>query len=145
MTTTTAQLPKTTFTQKQVFLIDDLNCLLTDFADDIEGYDRWVHTEQVIDLVMASHGWEWDEFYDKYFSSNSTEEKPETFSRTDFTEKQVELIDKLNCLLNDFTNDVEGFGEDHHKEQILNLVRASHGWGWEEFYNKFPLNNDEQK
>jgi len=58
-------------------------------------------------------------------------------SRTAFTQKQVSLIDDLNCLLNDFSHDVEGFDDDDHGDQILDLVLASHGWEWQEFYDKF--------
>ena len=64
-------------------------------------------------------------------------EKPEQVSKTDLTEKQVYLISELNCLCLDFSHELEGFDDDIHTEQILDLVLASHGWEWEEFYDKF--------
>jgi hypothetical protein len=57
--------------------------------------------------------------------------------KTDFTQQQVMLLDELNCRLCDFSHDVEGFEDDDHGEQIMDLVLASHGWEWEEFYKKF--------
>ena len=57
---------KTTFTQKQVSLINELNCLCLDFSHEVEGFEDDEHTDQILDLVLASHGWEWEEYQEKY-------------------------------------------------------------------------------
>ena len=54
------------FTQDQVFLIDRLNCLLLDLHHELEGFDDSVQGDQIIDLVVNSQGWEWEEFFEKY-------------------------------------------------------------------------------
>ncbi len=54
------------FTQDQVFLIDRLNLLLLDLSHELEGFDDDVQGDQIIDLVVNSQGWEWQEFYEKY-------------------------------------------------------------------------------
>ena len=54
------------FTQDQVFLIDRLNLLLLDLHHELEGFDDDVQGDQIIDLVVNSQGWEWQEFYEKY-------------------------------------------------------------------------------
>ena len=53
------------FTQDQVFLIDRLNLLLLDLSHELEGFDDDVQGDQIIDLVVNSQGWEWQEFYEK--------------------------------------------------------------------------------
>lgn len=58
-------------------------------------------------------------------------------TKTAVTQKQVSLIEKLNMLCLDFHHEVEGFEDDYHTNQILDLVLASHGLEWEEFYNEF--------
>ena len=57
--------------------------------------------------------------------------------KTDFCKEQVMLIDKLNDFLGDLEGEVEGFEDDDHGDQILDLVLASHGWEWEEFLQKY--------
>ena len=57
---------KTDFTKQQVMLLDELNCRLCDFSHDIDGFEDDDHTEQILDLVLASHGWEWEEYQEKY-------------------------------------------------------------------------------
>lgn len=57
---------KTAFTLKQVSLIEDLNMLCLDFHHELEGFEDDTHTDQILDLVLASHGWEWEEFFQKY-------------------------------------------------------------------------------
>ena len=64
-------------------------------------------------------------------------EEPEKVSKTDLTEKQVSLIQDLNMLCLEFSHELEGFEDDIHTDQVLDLVLASHGWEWEEFYDKF--------
>ncbi len=54
------------FTQDQVFLIDRLNLLLLDLSDELEGFDDDMQGDQIIDLVLNSQGWEWEEFFEKY-------------------------------------------------------------------------------
>ncbi len=54
------------FTQDQVFLIDRLNLLLLDLSDELEGFDDDMQGDQIIDLVVNSQGWEWEEFFEKY-------------------------------------------------------------------------------
>jgi len=54
------------FTQDQVFLIDRLNWLLLDLSDELEGFDDDMQGDQIIDLVVNSQGWEWEEFFEKY-------------------------------------------------------------------------------
>lgn len=54
------------FTQDQVFLIDRLNCLLLDLSHELEGFDDDMQGDQIIDLVVNSQGWEWEEFFEKY-------------------------------------------------------------------------------
>ena len=63
------------FTQDQVFLIEQLNCLLLDLSDELEGFDDDMQGDQIIDLVLDSQGWEWEEFFEKfmYFRTPSLE------------------------------------------------------------------------
>jgi len=64
--------------------------------------------------------------------------------KTDFNKHQLWILEELNCRLCDFSHDVEGFADDDHGEQILDLVVASHGWTWEEYQEKYIDNNDWQ-
>ena len=57
---------RASFTQDQVFLIEKLNCLLLDLSDELEGFDDDMQGDQIIDLVLNSQGWEWEEFFEKY-------------------------------------------------------------------------------
>ena len=61
-----AKVKKQPLSQKQVSLIEKLNCLLLDFSDKVEGFEDDDHTEQILDLVLASHGWEWEEFHEEF-------------------------------------------------------------------------------
>ena len=57
---------KTDFCEEQVILIDILNDFLRDLEDEVEGFDDCEHAEPILDLVLASHGWEWEEYQEKY-------------------------------------------------------------------------------
>jgi len=57
---------RASFTQDQVFLIEKLNCLLLDLSDELEGFDDDMQGDQIIDLVLNSQGWEWEEFFEKF-------------------------------------------------------------------------------
>ena len=56
------------FTQDQVFLIDRLNLLLLDLHHELEGFDDSVQGDQIINLVVNSPGWDWEEFFEKYLA-----------------------------------------------------------------------------
>ena len=60
--------------------------------------------------------------------------KVQTVPKTNFTTEQVSLVNQLYCFLNDclYCN-----GESITKEQILDMVLASHGWEWDEYQEKY--------
>ena len=56
--------PKANLTTEQVSLLNQLYCLLNDCCIKCHGEDLF--TDDILGIVLASHGWECDEFYRQF-------------------------------------------------------------------------------
>ena len=64
MTAHAQQVNKTDLTERQVSIINQLYCLIGDCS--IACRDYSVTREEILEMVVQSHGWEWDDFCKKY-------------------------------------------------------------------------------